>query len=59
MDYLSNQADVNMRHIPYGNIINAIGKEDLIEALLNGICPEIRELEGEMITTERYVLPLL
>ncbi|GIK02209.1 hypothetical protein Aspvir_006258 [Aspergillus viridinutans] len=52
MDYLSNQGDGNMRHIPYKKVINAVGKEDLIEVLLNGICPEIRELQGKEITAK-------
>jgi hypothetical protein len=48
-----------MRHIPYKNVINSTGKEDLIKVLLNGICPEIRDLKGKEITAEEYVLPLL
>ncbi|GIC94190.1 GIY-YIG nuclease family protein [Aspergillus udagawae] len=56
MDYLLNQSDVNMRHIPYKNVINSTGKEDLIKVLLNGICPEIRDLEGKEITAERLEL---
>ncbi|GIJ84591.1 hypothetical protein Asppvi_003438 [Aspergillus pseudoviridinutans] len=52
MDYLVKQGDGNMRHVPYGNVINSVGKEELIEALLNGICPEIRELKGKKITAK-------
>ncbi|EAW20778.1 uncharacterized protein NFIA_113060 [Aspergillus fischeri NRRL 181] len=52
MDHLLRQADENMRHVPYRSIINSVGKEDLIEVLFNGICPEIRKLEGKKITVK-------
>ena len=53
MDYLVKQADVNLRHIPYKHVIGTVGKEELIDVLLNGICPEITTLEGQIIITER------
>lgn len=53
MDYLLKQADVNLRHIPYKHFIGTVGKEELIDVLLNGIFPDIVKLEEHIITTER------
>lgn len=55
MDYLLKQADVNLRHIPYKHFIGTVGKEELIDVLLNGIFPDIVKLEEHIITTERMV----
>jgi hypothetical protein len=55
MDHLLNQDDGNMRHLSYKNITNSVGKADLIEALLNGLCPEI----GKKLTAKQYVRSLL
>jgi hypothetical protein len=59
MDHLLIQEDGKMKHIPYEDIIHSVGKKNLIEVLFNGICPEIRKLEGKKITAKEYVLPLL
>ncbi|KAE8399759.1 hypothetical protein BDV37DRAFT_225964 [Aspergillus pseudonomiae] len=53
IDYLVKQADVNLRHIPYKHVIGTVGTEELVDVLLNGICPEITNLEGQIIITER------